>query len=250
MEMQPLVLQESINLCDAQRKSYHILEFMSMSCLQHLYGKSRQCGGLTQRGGTVATLHVTRTAITEEHMNRLNMCIRNTLMLLLLVQFSSVSHACFFASPWTAAHQASVSITNSRSLVKLMYIDLVMPSNQLILCHPLLLLHSAFFRVQLSHPYMTTGNTTALTRWMFVDKVMSLLFNMLFRLVIIFLPRSKRLSISRLQSPSTAQVQASGKGAQAWPRGATPRPRSGVTARRSYPTSKVRSSGCALLEKP
>ena len=61
---------------------------------------------------------------------------------------------------------------------------------------------SAFFIVQLSHPYMTTGKTIALTRWTFVDKVMSLLFNMLPRLVITFLPRSKRLLISWLQSPS------------------------------------------------
>ena len=61
---------------------------------------------------------------------------------------------------------------------------------------------SAFFIVQLSHPYMTTGKTIALTRWTFVDKVMSLLFNMLSRLVITFLPRSKRLLISWLQSPS------------------------------------------------
>ena len=63
-------------------------------------------------------------------------------------------------------------------------------------------LHSAFFTVQLSHPYMTTGKTIALTRWTFVDKVMSLLFNMLSRLVIAFLPRSKHLLISWLQSPS------------------------------------------------
>ena len=62
-----------------------------------------------------------------------------------------------------------------------------------------ILAHSPFFIVQLSHPYMTTGKTIALTRWTFVDKVMSLLFNMLF---ITFLPRSKCLSISWLQSPS------------------------------------------------
>ena len=61
---------------------------------------------------------------------------------------------------------------------------------------------SAFFIVQLSHPYMTTGKTMALTRWTFVGKVMSLLFNTLFRLVITFLPRSKRLFISWLKSPS------------------------------------------------
>ena len=66
---------------------------------------------------------------------------------------------------------------------------------------------SAFFTVQLSHPYMTTGNTIALTRRTFVHKVMSLLFNMLSRLVIIFLPRNKRLLISWLQSPSAVILE-------------------------------------------
>ena len=65
-----------------------------------------------------------------------------------------------------------------------------------------ILWHSAFFTVQLSHPYMTTGKTIALTRWTLVGKVMSLLLNILSRLVITFLPRSKRLLISWLQSPS------------------------------------------------
>ena len=184
------------------------------------------------------------------------------------VQFSSVqslSRAQLFATPWIAARQASLSITNSQSLLKLMSIQPVMPSSHLILCRPLLLLPpippsirvfsdesalhirwpkywsfsfsispsnehpglifridwldllevqgtlksllqhhsskasifqcSAFFTVQLSHPYMTTGNTIALTRRTFVGKVMSLLFNMLSRLVIAFLPRSKRLPI-------------------------------------------------------
>ena len=64
-----------------------------------------------------------------------------------------------------------------------------------------ILCHSAFFIVQLSHPYMTTGRTIALTRRTFAGKVMSLLFNMLSRLIITFLPKSKRLLISRLQSP-------------------------------------------------
>ena len=180
-----------------------------------------------------------------------------------------LSHVWLFATPWTAAHQASLSITNSWSLPKLMSIESVMPSNHLILCHSLLLLPSIFpstrvfsnesvlhirwlkywsfsfnispsnehsgliffrmdwldllavqgtlksllqhhsskssilqcsaFRiVQLSHPYMTTGKSIALTRWTFVDKVMSLLFNMLSRLVNIFLPRSKHLLISWL----------------------------------------------------
>ena len=172
------------------------------------------------------------------------------------------------ATPWTAQHQASLSIINSWNLLKLMFIELVMPSNHLILCCPLLLPPSifpsirvfsnesvlciwwpeywnfsssispssehpglifrmdwldllavqgtlnsllqqssskasilwcsAFFIVQLSHPYMTTGKTIALTRRTFVDKVMSLLFNMLSRLVITFLPRSKCLLISWL----------------------------------------------------
>ena len=70
-----------------------------------------------------------------------------------------------------------------------------------------ILLHSAFFIIQLSHPYMTTGKTIALTRRTFVGKVMSMLFNMLSRLVITFLPRSKRLLISWLQSPSAVILE-------------------------------------------
>ena len=66
---------------------------------------------------------------------------------------------------------------------------------------------SAFFIVQLSHPYMTTAKTIALTRWTFVGKLMSLLFNMMSRLVIVFLPRSKRLLISWLQSPSAVILE-------------------------------------------
>jgi len=114
-----------------------------------------------------------------------------------------------------------------------MSIELVMPSNHLILCRPLLLLpsifpsirvfsnesalksllqyhsskasilqHSAFYMIQLLHPYMTTGKAIALTKQTLVGKAMSLLFNILFRLVIAFLPRSKCLLISWLQSPS------------------------------------------------
>ena len=191
-------------------------------------------------------------------------------------QFSSVqllNRVRLFVTPWTAAHQASLFITNSQNLLKIMSIELVMPSNHLTLCHPLLLpllifpsirvfsnesllcirwpnygslsfrispsneysglisfridwmeflavqetlksllRHhssktsilqcSAFFIVQLSHPYITTGKTIALSRWTFVDKVMSLLFNILSRWVITFLPWSKHLFISWLQSPS------------------------------------------------
>ena len=174
-------------------------------------------------------------------------------------------------TPWTAAGQVSLSITNSQSLPTLMSIESAMPSNHLILCHPFLLLpsifpsirvfsnesvlhirwpkywsfsfsispsseysgpisfrmdwldllavqgtlksllqhhsskasilqHSAFFIVQLSHPYMTTGKTIALTKQT-IGKVMSLLFSILSRLVIAFIPRSKFLLISWLQSP-------------------------------------------------
>ena len=74
-----------------------------------------------------------------------------------------------------------------------------------------ILRHSAFFTVQLSHPYMTTGKTMALTRWTFVGKVMSLLLNMLSRLVITFLPRSKCLLISWLQSPSAVTLEPKNK---------------------------------------
>ena len=182
----------------------------------------------------------------------------------LLIQLSSVqslSRIRLFATPWTATRQASLSITKSRSPLKPMSIKLVMPSNHLILCHPLLVLpsvfpsirvfssdsslhirwpkywsfsfnispstehpglisfrmdwldllafqgtlksllqhhsskasilwHSAFFIIHLSHSHMTTGETIALTRQKFVGKVMSLLFNMLSRLVTTFLPRS------------------------------------------------------------
>ena len=189
-----------------------------------------------------------------------------------------LSHVRLFVTTWTAAHQASLSITNSQSLLKLMSTKSVMPSNYLILCLPLLLLpsiiptirifsnesvlhirwpkywsfnfsfspsnassglisfrmdwldllavpgtlksllqhhspkasilrHSVCFTVQLSHPYMTTGKTIALTRWTFVDKVMSLLFNLLSRLVIAFLPRTKCLLISWLQSPSAVILE-------------------------------------------
>ena len=78
-----------------------------------------------------------------------------------------------------------------------------------------ILQQSAFFIVQLSHPYMTTGKTIALTRWTFVGKVMSLLFNMLSKLVITFLPRSKHLLISWLQSPSAVILRKQKTGANA-----------------------------------
>ena len=189
----------------------------------------------------------------------------------------SLSRVRLFATPWIAACQASLSITNSRSSLKFTSIKSVMPSSHLILCHPLLLLPpippsirvfsnestlhmrwpqywsfsfsiipskehpglifrmdwldllavsgtlksllqhhsskasilqpSAFFTFQLSHPYMTTGKTIALTRGTFIGNVMSLLLNMLSRLVITFLPRSKRLLISWLQSPSAVTLE-------------------------------------------
>ena len=195
------------------------------------------------------------------------------------VVVQSLSHVPLFATPWTAAHQASLSFTISWSLLKLMSIESVMPSNHLILCHPLLFLpsifpsirvffnesalcirwpkywsftfsinpsgcifsdysglisfridwfdlfvvqgilkgllqhdswkasilrHSVFFKVQFSHPYMTTGKTITLTIWTFVGKIMSLLFNNLSSLVIVFLPRSKHLLILWLQMVTAA----------------------------------------------
>ena len=193
----------------------------------------------------------------------------------------SLTRVRLFETPWTAAHQGSLSITNFRSLLKLMIIEWTWwwwcPSNHLILCHPLLplsifpsigvfsnesalrirwpkdwsfsfsispfneysglisfrmdwldllavqgtlksllqhhswktsvLLSSAFFIVHLSHPYMTTGKTIALTTRTFVGKVISLLYNMLNMLVITSLPRSKRLLISWLQSPSAVILE-------------------------------------------
>ena len=195
------------------------------------------------------------------------------------VQFiQSLSRVLLLATPWIAAHQASLSITNSRSSLKLTSIESVMPSSHLILYRSLFLLppippsirvfsnestlrmswpkywsfsfsiipskeypgqisfrmdwldlladqgtlksllqhhsskasilqNSAFFTVQLSYPYTTTGKTIALSRWTFVGKVMSLLLNMLSRLVITFLPKSKRLLISWLQSPSAVILE-------------------------------------------
>ena len=181
--------------------------------------------------------------------------------LLLFIVVQSLSCVWLFATPWTAAHQASLSFTISWSELKLMSIESVMPPNYLILCHPLLLLPSlfpiirvfsnelalpnrwpkyssisfsvspsneysglisfridwfdllvvqgtlksskalilwcsAFFMVQFSPLYMTTGKTIALTIWTFVGKVMSLLFHMLSGFVIAFLSRSKHLLIS------------------------------------------------------
>ena len=207
--------------------------------------------------------------------------VQNTVSGIFCCQFSSVqllSHAWLFATPWTAPHQASLSITSSWSLFKLMSVEWVMPSNHLILCLSLLLPPSIFpsirvfsnesvlcirwpkywslsVRISLSneysglisfrmdwldllkskrlsrvfsntavqkhqffgaqlflesnshHPCMTTGKAVALTRRTFVGKVMALLFNMLSRLVITFLPRSKRLLISWLQSPSAVILE-------------------------------------------
>ena len=196
------------------------------------------------------------------------------LLIISIVIVQLVSRVQLFASLWTAACQASLSFTISWSLLKLTSIELVMPSNHLILCRPFLLppsifpsirvfskesvlrnrwpkywsfrfnissyneysglisfrmdwldllavqgtlkshlqhhsskasvlRYSAFLMVQLSHPSMITGKTIALTGRTFVDKIMSLLFNRVSRLVIAFLPRSKCLLISWLQSPST-----------------------------------------------
>ena len=156
--------------------------------------------------------------------------------------FSSVKLLCrvgLFVTPWIAASQASLSIINSRvhsnscpsswwsfsfSIIpskehpglissRMDWLDLLAAQGTLksLLEHhsskASVLRCSAFFTVQLSHPYMTTGKTIALTRQTFVGKVMSLLFNMLSSLLIAFIPRSKRLLISWLQSPSAVILE-------------------------------------------
>ena len=118
------------------------------------------------------------------------LAVQGTLKSLLQYHSSvqSLSSVWLFVTPWTAACQASLSITNSRSKASVLQ------------C-------TAFFIVQLSHPYITPRKTIALTRWTSVGKVMSLLFNMLSRLFISFLPMSKRLLISWLQSPSAVILE-------------------------------------------
>ena len=143
----------------------------------------------------------------------------------------SLSHVRLFATPWTVAYQASQSMGFSRQeywsfsfsispysehpglIFRMDWLDLLAVQGTLknllqYHCSKVSILQrSAFFIVQLSHPYMTTGKTIALTRWIFVGKVMCLLFNMLSRLVITFLPRSKGLLISWLQSPSAVILE-------------------------------------------
>ena len=114
---------------------------------------------------------------------------------------------------WPKYWSFSFSISPSKEIPGLDWLDLLAVQETLksLLQHhsskASILQHSAFFTVQLSHPYMTTGKTTALTRRTFVGKVMSLLLNMLSRLVITFLPSSKCLLISWLQSPSAVILE-------------------------------------------
>ena len=115
--------------------------------------------------------------------------------------------------PWNAASQASLSITNSRSFLKRMSIELVIPSNHFVFCYPLLFLPSVFPSIRVfsseSHLHMTTRKAIALTNKT-VSKVMFLLLNILSRFVIAFLLRSKHLLISWLQSPSAAILEPKG----------------------------------------
>ena len=128
------------------------------------------------------------------------------------VQFSSVAQSCLTlcdpmncSTPGLPVHHQLPEFTQTQS------IEPMMPSSHLILCRPLLLLPPISPSIRVfsneSFPYMTTGKTIALTRWTFVGKVMSLLLNMLSRLVITFPPRSKRLLISWLKSPSTVSFE-------------------------------------------
>ena len=116
----------------------------------------------------------------------------------------------YWSFSFSMSHSSEYSGLNS---IRIDWLDLLAVQgtlNSLLQHHSLkasILWCSAFFIVQLSHPYMTTGKTIALTRWTFVGKVMPLLFNMLSRLVIAYLPRSKRLLISCLQSPSAVILE-------------------------------------------
>ena len=128
--------------------------------------------------------------------------------------FSNESVLCIrWPNYWSFSFNISPSDEHPRLTSFVAWLDLLAVQETLksLLPHPSskasILGHSAFFLVQLSHPYMTTGKTIALTRWIFVDKVMSLLFNKLSRLVITLLPRSKRLLISWLQSPSAVILE-------------------------------------------
>ena len=129
------------------------------------------------------------------------------------MKVKSLSRVRLFATPWTAAHQASLSITNSWSLLRIDWLGLLAVQGTLksLLQHhsskASILYCSVFFMVQLSHSYMISGKTIALTRQTFDDKVMPLLFNMLSKLVIAFLPRSKHLLISWLQPPSAVILE-------------------------------------------
>ena len=122
-----------------------------------------------------------------------------------LVSFSKESTLCMrWPKYWSFSFSIIPSKEHPRLIFRMDWLDLLIVQGTLksLLQHhsskASILQHSAFFIVQLSHPYMTTGKTIALTRWTLVSKVMSLLLNMLSRLVITFLPRSKRLLISWL----------------------------------------------------
>ena len=112
------------------------------------------------------------------------------MFLIIIAVVQSLSHVQLFVTPWTAAHQASLPFTISWSLLKLVSIDMRR-------C-------PTFFMTQLSYPYVTTGNTITLTIGTFVGKVMSLLFNMLSRFVMAFLPRSKHLEPRKIKPVTVA----------------------------------------------
>ena len=145
------------------------------------------------------------------------LCHPLLLLSLIFPSISVFSNESVLCIRWPKYWSFSVSISSSNEYSGLIsfridWFDLAVQGTlkSLLQHHSLkasILWHSTFFIVQLSHPYMTTGKTIALTIWTFVGKVISLLFNMLSRLVITFLPRSKHLLISWLQSPSTVILE-------------------------------------------
>ena len=263
------VAQLYLTLCDPMdwsQASYSVQEILQARKLKWLAISSSRAYYLTQGSNHISYISCIGRQI-------LNHCVTWEVVVAVVVVVQSLSRVRLFQTPWTAAHQAFLFITNSQSLLKLMSIE---PSNHLILCGPLLLLPSIFpsifsnesalhirwskywsfsfsispsneysglisfridwfdlltfqetlksllqphsskasilwcsavFIVQLSHPYMTTGKTISLTVWTFVSKVMSLLFSTLSRFVTAFLPRSKCLLISWLQSLSVVILE-------------------------------------------
>ena len=202
--------------------NYNYLTSYSIQFSRSVVSDSLRSHGLQN---TRLPVHQQLTEFTESHVHWVSDAPNH---LILCHPFSSrlqsfPATGCFPMSQFFASGDQSIGVSASASVhsneysglisFRMDWLDLLAVQEtfkSLVQYHSLkapILQCSAFFIVQLSHPYMTTGKTITLTRWTFVGKVMSLLFNMLSRLVIPFLPRSKRLLISWLQSPSAVILE-------------------------------------------